>query len=118
MKPPQDIPYQEIFKWWIGSESDKDIIQVPLNTITRTLGYNKEGTIYSALTEKRYKDTFPLIKEVRTAINGILAILSQCVKSIDKIIKDEEKRRDTLIAQGKRDKVALKEEEKAKLRKT
>jgi len=118
MEPPQNIPYEEIFKWWIGSKSDKDIIKVPLNTITRTLGYNKEGTIYSLLMEKRYKDTFPAIKEVRTALTGILAILSSSITSINKIIKDEEKRRDGLIAQGKRDKAAQKEEEKARLRRS
>lgn len=101
MEPRQDIPYKEIFKWWIGSKSNKEIIQVPLNTITKTLSYNQEGTIYSALKEKRYKDTFPAIKEVRTALIGILAILSQSITNINKIIKDEEKRRDWLIAQAK-----------------
>ncbi len=94
----EEISYETEFKSWIGIHTLET--ESLFATISVALGYNKEGTIYTLLKEKRYKETFFAIKSFRTKLTGILAILNSSLASINKIIKKEEKRRDYLLSQA------------------
>ncbi len=111
MQPrPPSIPYNDLFKEWIGSgKSNMDVL---FNTIIGTLSYSREGIVYSALKEKRSEDAVLGIERVLTFLNGINVTLKRSLVNANKIIKDEERRRDGLFVQLNKDEQEVKNKER------